>query len=334
MDVARENHSPPPPPTNPHIAPLLQTNRQILEQMRAMQEETRSVRNFALEMEDHRAARRAAEAHEDRARHEETMHLFRSVLNPHAQAIEAMHAGAASLHQAAQDVSTSAHHHRAMAATSADLFATAIRQGIEALRPVEVSSGGGPPPPPPGGGAVHRTAAQRPDEMAFAGPEVVPTIIALDEGMSSGKRAVSPIAEVEASAKRTMRRATSAAASGAARAASASAAPASKEEERPAAPGYQPEARETEKTVKPYGKATGRPKERIHPIAKSVRGRSTAPRIIALDEQDTSGGRVILPIVGGDRREESTATARYDSRLRRKSPRSRSSTRPTIVTVR
>jgi len=294
MDLARDPPPPPPPPppTNPHIAPLLQTNRQILEEMRVLQEETRGVRNFALELEDHRAAQRAAEAHEDRARHEETMNLFRSVLNPHAQAIAAMHSGAASLHQAAQDVSSSASHHRAMAANSADLFATAIRQGIEALRPVEVTSGGAPPPPPPGGGAIHQTAAQRPDEVAFAGPEAHPTIIALDDaGMSSGKRAVSPIAEVEASAKRTMRKAASAAAIGAARAASASVAPASKEEERPAAPGYQPEARETERAIKPYGKAVGRPKERLHPIAKSVRGRSKAPRIIALDEQDTSGGK-------------------------------------------
>ena len=263
------------------VPELIRTNRQILEEMRASQEESRNVRQLALELEDHRAAHRTAEAHENRARHEETMHLFRNALNPHAEAISAMHAGAASLHQAAQDVSASAAQHRAMAADSSHLFLTAIRQGIEAMQ--ATSSSSGPPPPPPGGGVV----IQRADEAPIAGPEVA---------MSVGKRALS-LEEVERNTKKAVTRAASAAARGASRAASASAAPATKEEEQPSAPGYQPEAAEPARAVQPYGKAIGKAlKPRLNPIAKSVRGRSTQPRIV---EHDESGGRPILPIVGG-----------------------------------
>ena len=217
---------PPPPPAGSvvgHIEPeLLRTNRQILEQMRESQEESRRVRALALELEDHRASERAAAAYESRARHEETMHMFRANLNPHAEAMAAMQAGAASLHQAAQDVSASAAQHREMAADSSHLFMTAIKQGIEALQ-VATSSGGPPPPPPPGGAAM-QSPAQRPDEMPLAGPDANPTI---DAPMNS-KRGPSPMAQVESRPKRALIAAARAASRGASANAGAHAAPATR----------------------------------------------------------------------------------------------------------
>ena len=99
------------------------------------------------------------------------MNLFREALHPHAQAIAAMHAGAASLHTAAQDIRDAATMQRAMAGSSSDIFLAAIREGLEAIR------------------------AQRPDEapfagpqqqpsVPFAGPEVVPQTGSLDDAMA------------------------------------------------------------------------------------------------------------------------------------------------------
>ena len=244
------------------------------------------MRELALELEDHRAASRAAASHEGRARHEETMHMFRQALNPHAEAIAAMHAGAASLNQAAQSVAENATHHRAMAADAAHMFTLSIHRGIEAMQ--VAASSGGPPPPPPGGRAVAtQTEAQRPDEFVLPVPDQHPTI---DSAMAS-KRVASPLQEVEERAEKAMRRARSAASQGASRAASASAAPATKEEERPAAPGYQPEANEPERAVRPYSTAQNvRP--RIHPIATSVRrGRGRPP-----PSHDRSGGVTIVAL--------------------------------------
>jgi hypothetical protein len=79
------------------------------------------------------------------------MNLFREALHPHAQAIAAMHAGAASLHTAAQDIRDAATMQRAMAGSSSDIFLAAIREGLEAIR------------------------AQRPDEAPFAGPQQQPS---------------------------------------------------------------------------------------------------------------------------------------------------------------
>jgi hypothetical protein len=286
--------------------------------MRELQEESRQVRQFALELEDHRAASRAAAAHEDRVRHEETMHMFRSALNPHAEAIAAMHAGAASLNQAAQSVAENAAHHRAMAADASHLFTLSIHRGIEAMQ-VAASSGG--PPPPPGGAAV-QTAAQRPDELVLPVAPQPPTI---DSGMASAKRAVSPLEEVEGRVEKAMRRARSAASQGAARAASANAVPATKEEEQPAAPGHQPEASEPERAVRPYSTAQNvRP--RVHRMASTVRrGRGLPSAMPAQPPNDESGGGVLPIIIALDDEPRSASAARHDSRPRRKSPaRSRS----------
>ena len=99
---------PPPPPAAPgighgHQAPeLIQTNRQILEQMRELREEHQATQRLALHLEGERAVRKAPSALEKRERHESTMNIFRQALNPQAEAIDAMQRGAASLHRAAE----------------------------------------------------------------------------------------------------------------------------------------------------------------------------------------------------------------------------------------
>ena len=258
VDTGPEPRAPPPPPPPVHIAPeLIQTNRLILEQMRGLNQAHEESRAAALAAEDRHIAAMAAAAQQSRESHEATMHLFRTALNPHAEAIAAMHAGAASLHGAAQDIRSSAAQHRQMAAESSDLFVTAMRQGLEAMRP-------------PG----------RPDEVPLAGPErsFNPKIevIALDE------RARSPLqAEHERPAKQ-MRAAAASASSGAAAAARASDAPATLEE-RARTPGFHPEAKETESAARPYGVTIQAPRGRSRSSHKVKQ--------IALDEipHDESG---------------------------------------------
>ena len=262
------------PPSGAHgllVPELLQTNRQILEQMRDLNRAHEATRAGALAAEDRHTASMAAAAQQSREAHEATMHMFRSALNPHAEAIAAMHAGAASLHGAAQDIRSSAAQHRQMAAESSDLFVTAMRQGLEAMRPP--------------------TASQRPDEVLAAGPETSfnpplnPTIVAVDEGMASAaKRAKSqPLEEVHERAAKTMRAAAASASRGASRAAAASDAPAVLEDQ-VRAPGFHPEAQETEAAARPHGVTIQAPRGRSRSAHKV--------RQIALDElqpHDESG---------------------------------------------
>jgi hypothetical protein len=273
MGDAMGDPRPPPPPPGlgyGHIAPeLIQTNRRILEEFRQLHEENRQYREGALAAEDRRVAATAAAAHQSREQHEATMNMFRSALNPHAEAIAAMHAGAASLHTAAQDIRSSAAQHRQMAAESSDLFMTAMRQGMEAMRP----------------------PTQRPDEVPAAGPEasfnptIDATIIALDAGT---KREVSPLQAVESRPAKLQKAAARAASQGAAAAASSSDAPATMEEAMPVAPGFRPKARETEGAVRPYGVTIDAPRGRAMERSRSAK----KVRQIALDElqpHDESG---------------------------------------------
>ena len=234
MDIDVGPPNPPAPPGgNPgpsgtvvgHIAPdLLQTNRQILERFGEMHEENRRLINAALQLEEGRRAEREAAAVEARERHEQTMHMIRTN-NPHHEVIAAMHAGVAGLHQAAQEISSSAAQHRQMAADTGELFMAAFRQAREALQ-VATTSSGPPPPPGGGGGAVAIqvnvvNAAMRPNEVALAGPE--PSLTqpldaahALEVEMTQTKRAVSSHS-VEGNARKATRRLAIAAAEGAAR---------------------------------------------------------------------------------------------------------------------
>jgi hypothetical protein len=133
------------------VPELIRTNRQIIEQMHNLNRAHEESRAAALRAEElHRAGIDAAAA-QNREAHERTMNLFREALHPHAQAIAAMHAGAASLHTAAQDIRDAATMQRAMAGSSSDIFLAAIREGLEAIR------------------------AQRPDEAPFAGPQQQPS---------------------------------------------------------------------------------------------------------------------------------------------------------------
>ena len=273
---------PPPPPPGlgyGHIAPeLIQTNRRILEQFRELHAENRQYREGALATEGRHIAATAAAAQQSGEQHEATMHLFRSALNPHAEAIAAMHAGATSLHEAAQDIRTSATQHRQMAAETSDFFMTAMRQGLEAMRT-----------PPP-------TGAQRPDEAAAAGPESSfnppmndATIITLDAGTKREKSA-NPLEAVEARPAKLQKAAVRAASSGAARADSSRDTPATMQEAMPAAPGFRPKANETEQSARPYGVTIDAPRGR-----RVERSRSAVKvRQVALDElqppTDESGG--------------------------------------------
>ena len=134
------------------VPELIRTNRQILEQMHNLNRAHEESRAAALRAEElHRAGIDAAAA-QNREAHERTMNLFREALHPHAQAIAAMQAGAASLHTAAQDIRDAATMQRAMAGSSSDIFLAAIREGLEAIR------------------------AQRPDEAPFAGPQQQPSV--------------------------------------------------------------------------------------------------------------------------------------------------------------
>jgi hypothetical protein len=242
IDVGPPNPPAPPgggpPPSGTvvgHIVPdLLQTNRQILERFGEMHEENRRLINAALQLEEGRRAEREAAAVEARERHEQTMHMIRTN-NPHHEVIAAMHAGVAGLHQAAQEISSSAAQHRQMAADTGQMFMTAFRQAREALEVATTSSG---PPPPPGGGGgavaiqVNVNAAMRPNEVALAGPE--PSLTQpLDAVMTQPKRPVSAHS-AERNTRQNTKRLAIAAAEGAARAASASNAPATHEEETPA----------------------------------------------------------------------------------------------------
>jgi hypothetical protein len=172
-----------------------------------MHEENRRLIHAALQLEEGRRAEREAAAVEARERHEQTMHMIRTN-NPHHEVIAAMHAGVAGLHQAAQEISSSAAQHRQMAADAGQMFMTAFRQAREALEVATTSSG--PPPPPGGGGAVaiqvNVNAAMRPNEVALAGPE--PSLTqpldaahALEVEMTQTKRAVSAHS-VEGNARR------------------------------------------------------------------------------------------------------------------------------------
>ena len=121
MDVdTGEPRQPPPGASSVMVPELLRTNRQILEQMRGLNQAHEETRAAALAAEDRHIAAMAAAAQQNREAHEATMHLFRTALNPHAEAIAAMHAGAASLNTAAQDIRQSAAQHRQMAAASSD----------------------------------------------------------------------------------------------------------------------------------------------------------------------------------------------------------------------
>ena len=254
---------PPPPPGGGIMVPeLIQTNRQILEQMRGLNQAHEETRAAALAAEDRHIAAMAAAAQQSRESHEATMHLFRTALNPHAEAIAAMHAGAASLHTAAQDIRSSAAQHRQMAAESSDLFMTAMRQGLEAMRRPDEIPVAGP--------------ERRPDEVPLAGPErsFNPKIevIALDE------RARSPL-QVEHERPAKQMRAAAASASRGASAAARRGAPATLEE--PRAPGAQ--AKETESAARPYGVTIQAPRGRSRSSHKVKQ--------IALDEMphDESG---------------------------------------------
>jgi hypothetical protein len=154
-----------------------------------------------------------------------------------------------------------------MAAESSDLFMTAMRQGMEAMRP------------------------QRPDEVPAAGaeasfnPTIDATIIALDAGT---KREVSPLQAVESRPAKLQKAAARAASQGAAAAASSSDVPATMEEAMPAAPGFRPKARETEEAVRPYGVTIDAPRGRAMERSRSAK----KVRQIALDElqpHDESG---------------------------------------------
>ena len=104
------------------VPELIRTNRQIIEQMHNLNRAHEESRAAALRAEElHRAGLDAAAA-QNREAHERTMNLFREALHPHAQAIAAMHAGAASLHTAAQDIRDAATMQRAMAGSSSDIF--------------------------------------------------------------------------------------------------------------------------------------------------------------------------------------------------------------------
>ena len=268
MDIG-EPRQPPPGGASVMVPELIQTNRQILEQIRSLNQAHEETRAAALAAEDRHIAAMAAAAQQSRESHEATMHLFRTALNPHAGAIAAMHAGAASLHTAAQDIRSSAAQHRQMAAESSDLFMTAMRQGLEAMRRPDEIPVAGP--------------ERRPDEVPMAGPErsFNPKIevIALDE------RARSPLqAERERPAKQ-MRAAAASASRGASAAARASDATATLEEQA-RAPGFRPEAKETESAARPYGVTIQAPRGRSRSSHKVKQ--------IALDEiPHDESGRII-----------------------------------------